>query len=137
MWRTLEERYPALERTTPTARATAVLNAPRGDGTGDACPTTDRQLVDPASPAVARWRELRGCDLTPALQREHWMWVTRPTEDAPTAIVDYTFTSDDIDPDHPDAALAGTTARLSLTLEKVGLGWKVATIDGLPARAPS
>ena len=133
-WSLLTERYPALEATTPAERAAAVLGAPRGLGTGDACPTTDKQLVDPASPGVARWRELRGCDLTPALDRAGWTWVTRPTDDAPTGVVDYTFADDPAD-DHPDADLGGTTVRLTLTLEKVFRGWKVASVDGLPARA--
>lgn len=133
-WKTMVERVPALERTTPTVRAAAVLNAPRGLATGDACPTTDKQLVDPASAEVARWRELRGCDLVAPLDRAGWEWVTRPTEDSPTAVVDYTF-AEVKDAKHPDATLGGTTVRLTLTLEKVFLGWKVATVGGLPARA--
>ncbi|WP_207204595.1 DUF2510 domain-containing protein [Sanguibacter massiliensis] len=133
-WEMLIERYPQLERVTPTERATAVLSAPRGLGTGNACPTTDRQLVDPASDTVARWRELRGCDLTPALDRKRWEWVTKPTEDSPTAVVDYTFAEVE-DAERPDAKLGGTTVRLTLTLEKVFLGWKVSAVEGLPARA--
>ncbi|QIK82204.1 DUF2510 domain-containing protein [Sanguibacter sp. HDW7] len=133
-WEVLGQRYPQFERVTPAERATAVLSAPRGLGTGDACPTTDRQLVDPASADVARWRELRGCDLTPALDREVWEWVTKPTEDSPTAVVDYTFAKVE-DAERPDAKLGGTTVRLTLTLEKALLGWKVSAVEGLPARA--
>ncbi|MBD9699320.1 DUF2510 domain-containing protein [Flavimobilis sp. GY10621] len=135
VWDMVVERNAQLERTTPTERARSVLNAPRGLATGDdACPTTDRQLVDPAAPGVARWRELRGCGLTPALDRKGWEWVTRPTEESPTAVVDYTFAKVE-DAKRPDAKLGGTTVRLTLTLEKAFLGWKVSAVEGLPARA--
>ena len=63
--------------------------------------------------------------------------VTPATEDSPTAVYDVTFREAE-DPAHPDSALGGQTVRLTFTLTKAFLGflgWKVASVDGLPARA--
>ncbi len=131
------ERFPALERTTPTERVTAFLRTPRGVGSPDAavsgCPTTDRMLVDPAPAAVARFREVKGCGTTEGLFVEGAKVVTRATADSPSAVYDVTFREVD-DAAHPDAALGGTTVRLTVTVEKSFLGWKVASVEGLPQR---
>lgn len=131
------ERFPALERTTPDERITAFLRAPRGVGSADpahsGCPTTDRMLVDPSSPEVARFREVKGCGAAEGLAFESAEVVTRATDGSPSGVYDVTF-REVTDPEHPDAALSEQTARLTITVEKAFLGWKVASVAGLPPR---
>ncbi|NKX92723.1 DUF2510 domain-containing protein [Sanguibacter hominis ATCC BAA-789] len=131
------DRFPALERTTPAERVAALLRAPRGVGSAavekSGCPTTDAMLADPSSPDVARFREVKGCTRAEGLALERAAVVTPATEDSPTAVYDVTFRGVK-DPAHPDSALGGQTVRLTFTVTKAFLGWKVASVEGLPAR---